>query len=135
MTVANRETLRDGIVTDMKTLTGLADDAGSVAHVFGGLPQTFDGLSPCCTVENGGWRPDLAGDIYDPTPVRFIIGFWQRIDARASAEDALDLFAIELFNKLRSKYNARFYDTTMPFYELMDGIDYRGEYHFVEVLW
>ena len=132
MTLANRETLRDDLVTKLKTCTGLADGTGSIAHVFGQLPSSFNGLSPACTVENGGWKPDISGDDTDPTPIRFVIGFWDRIDTRANAEDALDKFAGELTSKLRQYYNAKYYDVSMPFYELMDGVDYRGEYHFVE---
>lgn len=133
MSLVNRETLRDGLVTNLKTLTGLADGTGSIAHVFGNLPDSFDGLSPCATVENGGWEPDISGDDTNLTPVRFVIGYWKRVDTRDNAEDSLDKFAGELFTLLRDNYLARFYEISMPFYELMDGVDYRGEYHFVEI--
>jgi hypothetical protein len=134
MGLVNRHTLRDGVVTMLKTCTGLAD-VGATVHVFGQLPPSFSGISPVATVENGGWEPDIAGDDTDPISTRFVIGFWRRItnDSRDNAEDALDVFAGELTNKLRASYNARYYELSQPFYELMDGVDYRGEYHFVEI--
>jgi hypothetical protein len=135
MSFLNRETIRDDLLTKLKLLTGLADDTGAIAHVFGQLPTSFNGLSPVCTVENGGWRPNLAGADSLLVPVRMIIGFWEKIGTRANAEDALDLFAKELADMLKANYNAKFYDNSMPFYELMDGVDYRGEYHFVEIEW
>lgn len=133
MSLVNRETLRDGLVTNLKTLTGLGDETGGIAHVFGNLPDSFDGLSPCATVENGGWQPDISGDDTNVTSVRFVVGFWQRVDTRNNAEDALDKFAGELAALLRDNYLARFYEISMLFYELQESVDYRGEYHFVEI--
>ncbi|HSV86949.1 MAG TPA: hypothetical protein VLH85_10265 [Levilinea sp.] len=102
-------------------------------HVWTELPPTFGGLSPCVTIENGGWMHslDLGDDV--PTQVRFIIGYWRKIDTRSNAEDALDLFARELVGVMQRKYNARYYQDSMPFYELIEGVEYRGEYHFIQL--
>ncbi|HSW63424.1 MAG TPA: hypothetical protein VLH56_08950 [Dissulfurispiraceae bacterium] len=129
----NRKTHRDALEAAIKAFTGLADEAGGIPHVFSELIVTFGGLSPCVTIENGGWSPDMTGDNTSPDKVRFIIGFWRRTDTRGNAEDALDTFAGELIALMKKSYNARYYQDSMPFYELIEGVEYRGEYHFVEL--
>lgn len=132
----NRETFRDGLQTNIQALTGLASEVvGGVTytHVWNDLPNTFGGLSPCVTIENGGWRPALDLDSTGITSIRYVIGFWRRIDTRDNAEDALDLFAKELVTMFENKYNARYYQESMPFYEILEGVDYRGEFHFIEI--
>lgn len=132
----NREAWRDGLQTDIQALTGLASETVegvTYTHVWPYLPNTFGGLSPVVTIENGGWRPALDMDDTNPVPIRYVVGFWARVDTRSTAEDALDLFAKELVELMQTKYNARYYQDSMPFYELIEGVDYRGEFHFIEI--
>lgn len=138
MGTATREVLRDGLVTKYKTMTGLGDDAGAVAHVFSCLPPTFNGLSPVQTLENGGWKPYPPGDPTAPVYMRVIAGFWVKITSstateRPNVEDVLDAHADEQNTMLSRYYNATYYETSQTDYEVMDGADYRVEWSFIEI--
>jgi hypothetical protein len=139
MTLKSRKTVRDAIVTDLKavTLAGvavLATEAGGQAHVFDHLEKEPGGISPFACVDGGSVLYDLSGDDSNPTAYGLIVGFWVRRDlGEAASEDVLDDLALELAKLLRKSYNAKFSTPSVSDYEVIDGLPYKFELHFVEL--
>ena len=131
--VTNRKTLRSDLVTNLKTITSLADSSG-VAHVYGYLPKTLSGLSPICTVECGPSCLKTVVDITTQERVGVIIGFWVDRDSASGAEDLIDDLREGLRTVIRKYYNASLTAQSMPDYEIVDGTDYRIEFYTFEFL-
>ncbi len=131
--VTNRKTLRTSVVTLLKSITGLAD-SGGVAHVYGQLPKSLNGLSPICTVESGPSALNLDMDSTTTEAVGLIIGFWVDRDTASSAEDLLDDLREGLRTIIRNNFNARLTVQSMPDYEMVDSTEYRVEFFTFEFL-
>ena len=135
MTTTSRKALRAQLAIDLATLT-------QVQEVVPHLPRALKGKSPICSVESGGWQPSLNVEEM-PTKVRVIIGFWVRrsadpgstVPTAAQAEDMIDDLALALVNLLEGSYNSSFYRPLTLDYEVIDGTEYRIEFHYVEIDW
>jgi hypothetical protein len=147
MTYANQKTTRDALVTELKTITTLADEthaSGAVdgdghpilvvdlEHVVGYFTKNPKGISPFACVDSMG---ALYGPNSDPTggtPFRFVVGFWALRDATDGADDELDDLALALAKKLQ-KFLGKFITWPVVDYETIDGAEYKYALHFVEI--
>ncbi len=134
MSLPNRKTTRAALVTDLKTVIGLTTEAGGQAHVFDHLVKDPGGISPFATVEDGESQYDLSGDDSALHPLGFVIGFWIRRDDASASESLLDDLFLALGDILRTKYMARFTRPSVLDYDILAGIEYRIEFHFVEIM-
>jgi hypothetical protein len=135
MAIPSRHTVRDDLVSK------ITSDITTLQAVYGYLPKDFGGQSPVCTVENGPLQIDVTTDIYHQE-FTLIVGFWIRRDGgagsgldAATSEDMLDSLAQALATLLAKSYNARFSMPSDLFYDMIDGNDYRIEFHYVELEW
>jgi hypothetical protein len=134
MTFTSQKTPRLDLVSALKGIALLADDVDGTAHVVGYFEPDPRGISPFVCV-------DSAGALYSPpddgglqTPMRFVVGVWVRRDIDpATAEDQLNDLALEIANVLRDDFNARFTDFPTSDFEMIEGVPYKFELHFVEL--
>lgn len=132
--VSSRKTVRDKLVTSLKSIPELADEAVTGApHVFGFLAKTFNGMSPCACVDTLGVQYDTIGDESDLSRFRFIVGFWVNRESASEAEDMLDKLALEFSAKIRNDYYGQFFQQSTTDYETLDGTPYKFELHFLEI--
>ena len=136
----NRKTVRGSIVASLKLLQSgtvypLADEGGT-PHVYSYLATGFRGMTPMCTVESYRSKLDTDGDDANQ-PFRFIVGFWVKRDegAGSAAEDTLDDLEYGLRAILRKSYNGRYSQDSEPGYDIIDGEEYRVEFHFIDIDW
>jgi len=138
----NRTTLRNSLVTNLKaiswvvagpvTVTPLADIAGS-ARVFGFWKKDPGGISPFACVDSGNIQYSTSGSTGLLTPMTMVIGFWARRESTDSHDVLLDNLILAFTEQvLRVKYNARFSSPSVSDFEILDGIPYKFELHFVE---
>ncbi len=151
MSLPNRTDLRNALVSDLKTLsykvagpldlhgdpttitlTPLADETGSVAHVFGYLNEKPNGITPFACVDAGAIQYNTTGSDERLTPIMVVIGFWAARGAADEHEVVLDNLALALALLLREKYMAKFASPSTTDYEVIKGTPYKFELHFVE---
>lgn len=142
MTLPNRKDVRDSLVANFKTdilVSGnavLSDDGDGFAHARDHFPKDLGGRSPIAGVDGASVQYDLVGDETAETPFGLIVGFWARsMESRTDAEDMLDTLAQQLATLLRAKYNANFSQPSITDFEVVDGIEYKFELHYVEIYW
>jgi len=141
MVLPNRTSLRTGLVTKLKalswtiagpaTLTPLADVSG-IPKVFGYWKKNPGGLSPFACVDSGTVQYSTTGNIGLLTPITMVIGFWAKRGESDEHDVMLDNLILTFTNVLRSSYNARFVSSSISDYEILDGVPYKFELHFVE---
>jgi hypothetical protein len=134
MAFTNRETVRDALVTTLKAITLLANETDGTVHVTGYWMKAPKGINPFCCVDSGSVLYPVEMDEGNQTHFGFVVGFWVRRDSSAAtAEDQLDSLALSLATSLQSSYNARFISKSVTDYEVVDGIPYKFELHFIEI--
>lgn len=125
MTVRNRKDARESLATALDTITG--------PTVYDYQPKDFGGLSPVITVESAAADyGETPGDVND---FRFLVIAWVRRDDAAAAEDTLDNLSQDIAEIVMDWNNGIFYQESDAGYEVIDGILYRREAHFVSVDW
>lgn len=142
MSLPNRKDVRDSLVANLKTdiiistNAVLSDDSDGFAHARDYFPKDLDGRSPIAGVDGLWSQYDLSGDDSAETAFGLVVGFWARsMENRANAEDMLDNLAQQLATLLRAKYNARFSQPSVTDFEVVDGVEYKFELHYVEIDW
>jgi hypothetical protein len=63
-----------------------------------------------------------------------VIGFWCRRGDADEHDAMLDELALALALMLRAKHQAKFTTRSVSEFEVMDGVDYKFELHFVEFM-
>jgi hypothetical protein len=137
----DRAALRTALTEDLKLLvvgsdTPLATEVGvgGAEHAFAYMKKDPSGVSPFACVDSGSIRYDLVGSDELQTPIILIVGFWARRSDDDSHDDMLDGLALALAKMLRAKYIARIPSRSVTDFEVLDGIPYKFELHFVEFL-
>jgi hypothetical protein len=137
MSLPNRKTLRSALKTDLGgTLTGGTIWSGGVTmlqgQVYDYYPKDPGGISPYAVIDSGTASYSLDGDEGTPTQFGIAVTFFARRDSADGADDILDDLALDLANICRSNYNARFLGPSQSDFELVAGVDYKFEVHFIE---
>ena len=152
MSYPSRKTLRTTLVTQIKALTTgssvypLADETHLTGvaphqtvvvdqeHVFPNFPKDPGGISPFAIVSSGSALYDVNGSDSDGALTKFdmIIGFWAKRDDDDAADDMLDDLILTLAEMLHLNYNARFVTKSVSDVEVLAGVPYKFELHFVE---
>lgn len=132
MPFVSQKTLRADLVSKLKTITLLADDADTTAHVVGYFEPNPRGISPFACVDSAGMKYDLGSD-ETITPARFVIGVWVKRTNAATAEDQLNDLALSIANVLRLNYLAKYTAEPQSDFEEIEGVQYKFELYFVEI--
>lgn len=129
----SQKTLRADLVTKLKGIALLADELDGTAHVLPYFETNPRGISPFVCVDSAGQKPTLMGDMV-PTPARFVIGVWVRRDTPGTAEDQLNDLAASIVQVLSINYLAHYIDFPSSDFEEIEGVQYKFELHFVEII-
>jgi len=133
----NRKAIRISLTADLKTMpvgqSGalVLADSGGQEHAFPYLRKKVNGISPFACIESGSLDYGTELNYGVPTMFVIIIGFWARRSDEGTTEEMLDDLAQALAEMVYSKYNAKFVSPSVTDYEVLDGIQYKFELHFV----
>lgn len=135
MTIPKRKTARLALASLIET------NITALQEVYPYLVFDPEGQSPVCTVEDGAHQPNTHSAV-GRYPFQFTVGFLVRRDRTdgddadaENAEDLIDDLANDLATLLENNYGGRFYQPSEIGYEVIGGLAYRSEYHFVEISW